>query len=64
MLLKRETLRGIENGSVTLAFRRWLRPTVKAGGTLLTSIGQLSVEAVDVVGAARTEMIAIEGEAP
>lgn len=49
MLLKQETLRGIENGSITVAFRRWRRPTVKAGGTLLTSIGQLAVEAVDVV---------------
>jgi hypothetical protein len=49
MLLKQETLRGIENGTITLAFRRWRRPTVKAGGTLLTSVGQLAVEAVDVV---------------
>ena len=49
MLLKQETLRGIQNGSITLAFRRWRRPTVKAGGTLLTAIGQLAVEAVDVV---------------
>ena len=49
MLLKQETLRGIENGSITVAFRRWQRPTVKAGGTLLTSIGQLAVESVEVV---------------
>ena len=49
MLLKQETLRGIENGSITVAFRRWRRPTVKTGGTLLTPIGQLAVEAVDVV---------------
>jgi hypothetical protein len=49
MLLKQETLRGIESGSITLAFRRWRRPTVKAGGTLLTSVGQLAIEAVDRV---------------
>ena len=49
MLLKQETLRGIESGSITVAFRRWRRPTVKAGGTLLTSVGQLAVEAVEVV---------------
>ena len=49
MLLKQDTLKGIRNGSVTLAFRRWRRPTVKTGGTLLTSIGQLAIEAVDVV---------------
>jgi hypothetical protein len=49
VLLKQVTLRGIEDGSITLAFRRWRRPTVKSGGTLLTSIGKLSVEAVDKV---------------
>ena len=49
MLLKQETLRGIESGAITMAFRRWRRPTVKAGGNLLTSVGQLAVEAVDVV---------------
>ena len=49
MLLKQETLSGIESGSITVAFRRWRRPTVKAGGTLLTSIGQLAVETVEVV---------------
>ena len=49
MLLKQETLRGIENGSITVAFRRWRRPTVKAGGTLLTSVGLLSIEGVEVV---------------
>ena len=49
MLLRQETLQGLAEGTVTLAFRRWKRPTVKAGGTLLTSIGQLSIGAVDVV---------------
>ena len=49
MLLKVETLRGIKSGSITVAFRRWRRPTVKAGGTLLTPIGQLAIEAVEVV---------------
>ena len=49
MLLKQETLRGIEGGSIKVVFRRWRRPTVKEGGTLLTSIGQLAIEAVEVV---------------
>lgn len=49
MLIDRETLSRIADGSVTLAFRRWRRPTVKSGGTLLTAIGQLRVSAVDVV---------------
>ena len=54
MTLKQDILARIENGSVTLAFRRWRRPTVKAGGTLLTSIGQLAIEAVDIVDLAES----------
>ena len=42
MLLKRETLEGIASGEITLAFRRWKRPTVKAGGRLRTRIGELA----------------------
>jgi hypothetical protein len=49
MLLKQATLEGIRSGAISIAFRRWRRPTVKAGGTLLTAIGQLAIEAVDVV---------------
>ena len=49
MLLDQRTLGRIADGSVTLAFRRWKRPTVKAGGTALTSIGRLRIKAVDVV---------------
>ncbi len=49
MLLRRDTLTGIANGSVSLAFRRWRRPTVKAGGTLLTPVGQLAIESVERV---------------
>jgi hypothetical protein len=39
----------LADGSVTLAFRRWRRPTVKAGGTLRTLAGVLAIDAVDVV---------------
>ena len=49
MLLRQATLEGIRSGAISIAFRRWRRPTVKAGGTLLTSIGQLAIEAVDSV---------------
>ena len=34
MLLTRATLEAIAAGTVTLAFRRWRRPTVRTGGTL------------------------------
>ncbi|MGI9628337.1 MAG: hypothetical protein ACR2QM_16000 [Longimicrobiales bacterium] len=47
MLLKQDTLAGIADGSITLAFRRWRCPTVKTGGTLLTPVGLLSIEAVE-----------------
>ena len=49
MLLKRRVLDRIADGSITLVFRRWRRPTVKAGGTLNTAIGVLSIGAVDKV---------------
>ncbi len=49
MLLRKEFLEGIRAGTVTLAFRRWRRPTVRAGGTLLTAVGQLSIKSVESV---------------
>lgn len=49
MLFRSHTLEGIAEGNVTVAFRRWRRPTVRAGGTLLTAVGQLGIEAVDPI---------------
>ena len=49
MLFRREVLDGIAAGRVTLAFRRWRRPTVRAGGRLRTPVGELAIEAVDPV---------------
>ncbi len=49
MLFRAKTLEGIAAREVTLAFRRWRRPTVKAGGTLRTRVGVLAIESVDVV---------------
>jgi len=46
MLLKRELLEEIKAGNVDLIFRRWNRPTVKAGGTLKTKVGLLAIKAV------------------
>jgi hypothetical protein len=46
MLFKRHFLDGIRIGTVTVAFRRWQRPTVRAGGTLLTPAGELRIGAV------------------
>lgn len=52
MLLTQRALVGIADGSATLAFRRWRRPTVRAGGTLRTAIGVLAIDAVDAVSEA------------
>jgi len=47
MLIKGDILKRIERGEVTLAFRRWRRPTVKAGGSLNTAVGVLTIENVE-----------------
>lgn len=47
MLLPRADHDAIRDGSITVAFRRWKRPTVKAGGTLRTPVGVLAIDAVD-----------------
>jgi hypothetical protein len=49
VLFRAHDLDGIAAGRLTLAFRRWKRPTVKAGGGLNTRVGRLAIEAVDVV---------------
>ena len=47
MLLKRELLEQIKAGQVDVIFRRWNRPSVKAGGTLKTKVGLLSIKTID-----------------
>jgi hypothetical protein len=47
MLLKLEVLEAIRRGEITLQFRRWTRPSVKAGGTLKTRIGLLKIGRID-----------------
>ena len=47
MLLKAGLLESIKAGEVDLIFRRWSRPTVKAGGTLKTKVGLLAIKAID-----------------
>jgi hypothetical protein len=49
MLIPRATLDGIRDGRVTLAFRRWSRPRVRAGTRLRTAVGVVEVVAVDEV---------------
>lgn len=44
MLFRREVLDRIRAGQVTVAFRRWTRPTVSEGGTLRTPAGVLVID--------------------
>ena len=49
MLIKNTILNRIRSGEITLIFRRWKRPGVKAGGTQMTQLGVLGIDSVDVV---------------
>jgi len=52
MLIPTKTLSAIEAGTITLAFRRWTRPRVRAGTALRTMIGLVEIVDVGVVEAA------------
>lgn len=49
MLFKKKILYLIASGKLTVAYRRWVRPTVKEGGSLKTPIGVLSISSVKEV---------------
>ena len=49
MLFPAGVLRGISNGSVDRAFRRWERPRVRAGGGQRTAVGVLGFSSVEPV---------------
>lgn len=49
MILGREVLTEIQHGRIDLVFRRWKRPSVRAGGTLMTSLGRLQIRSVDPI---------------
>jgi hypothetical protein len=49
MLFRERFWPGIADGSVTIAFRRWKRPTVRAGGTLQSPVGLLAIDSVDSI---------------
>lgn len=46
MLLKMQDLERIKAGEITLVFRRWRKPTVKAGSSLKTAVGMLAIGTV------------------
>ncbi|MDA1095413.1 MAG: hypothetical protein O3A25_19450 [Acidobacteria bacterium] len=49
MLMKMAVLHRIKTGEISVVFRRWRRPTVKAGGTLKTAVGLLNIQDVEDV---------------
>ncbi|MEU3649144.1 hypothetical protein AB0E59_37610 [Lentzea sp. NPDC034063] len=49
MLIRVADWERIRSGEITLQFRRWKRPTVRAGGRLRTSLGVLSIDEIEVV---------------
>jgi hypothetical protein len=49
MLLPMKVARGVADGSVTLAFRRWKRQDVQVGSQFRTSAGVVRVDAVEIV---------------
>jgi hypothetical protein len=49
MLIRKNHLEGIKVGVISRAFRRWKKPTVRTGGRLRTSIGELAIDSVEPV---------------
>ncbi len=47
MLIKLEVLEAIRRGDITVQFRRWTRPSVRAGGTLKTKVGLLKIGSME-----------------
>jgi hypothetical protein len=49
MLLKLDLLEKIKAGEIDTVFRRWKRATVRAGGTLKTKVGVLSIDSMEPI---------------
>jgi hypothetical protein len=53
VLFRKADLERIAAGEITVAFRRWRRPTVRGGGTLTSRAGVLAIESVEKIDEAR-----------
>lgn len=49
MLFKTHFLDLIKQNKLGIAFRKWTKPTVKAGGSLTTAVGVLRIEALEII---------------
>jgi hypothetical protein len=65
MLFRSKDLEAILSGRITTAFRRWKKPTARAGGSIRTQLGMLAIEAVEEIDpAALTEADAVAANYP
>jgi hypothetical protein len=55
VLFRPDALAGLRDGSIDLAFRRWKRPRVRAGGRMRTAVGVLEVVEVETVERAQLD---------
>ena len=53
MLIPASVADGIAAGEITVQFRWWTRPTVRAGGQLRSRVGVLQIDAVDAISPSR-----------
>ncbi|MHA7129301.1 ASCH domain-containing protein [Algoriphagus namhaensis] len=49
MLFNQKHLTGIKDGNVTLAFRKWKKPSVKQGSIIKTAVGQIEIVGMKTV---------------
>jgi hypothetical protein len=54
-LFKARFWAGLQDGSLTIAYRRWKRPSVKTGGTLVSPGGLLAIDAVEAIDDAQVD---------
>lgn len=51
MLFKQKFLDLIKEKKISVAYRKWTRPTVKENGTLLTPVGMLRIKSIEEIDA-------------
>lgn len=55
MLFKERFWAGLREGSLTVTYRRWQRPSVKTGGTLVSPGGLLAIDSVEAIDDAQVD---------
>ena len=55
VLFKERFWAGLRSGSLTVAYRRWKRPSVKTGGTLVSPGGLLGIDSVEAIDGTRVD---------